>query len=73
MLVATYLLAPGVFADQVAAASLRAGAAGVSGVLGAAPEVAEVILARYAETMRRSGCMKAGRPGDDHRETGSCR
>jgi sirohydrochlorin ferrochelatase len=73
VLVATYLLAPGVFADQVTAASLRAGAAGVSGVLGAAPEVAEVILARYADAMPRSGCMEAGRPGDDHRETGSCR
>ena len=73
VLVATYLLAPGVFADQVAAASLRAGAAGVSGVLGAAPEVAEVILARYADAIPRSGCMAAGRPGDDHRETGSCR
>lgn len=73
VLVATYLLAPGVFADQVTAAALRAGAAGVSGVLGAAPEVAEVILARYAAAMPRSGGMETGRPGDDQRETGSCR
>ena len=73
VLVATYLLAPGVFADQVTAAALRAGAAGVSGVLGAAPEVAEVILARYAAAMPRSGGMEAGRAGDDQRETGSCR
>ena len=73
VLVATYLLAPGVFADQVTAAALRAGAAGVSGVLGAAPEVAEVILARYAAAMPRSGGMADGRAGDDQRETGSCR
>jgi sirohydrochlorin ferrochelatase len=73
VLVATYLLAPGVFADQVTAAALGAGAAGVSGVLGAAPEVAEVILARYAAAMPRSGGMEAGRAGDDQRETGSCR
>jgi sirohydrochlorin ferrochelatase len=45
--VATYLLAPGYFADKVRDAALGAGAAAVSGVLGAAPEVADVVLDRY--------------------------
>jgi sirohydrochlorin ferrochelatase len=46
--VATYLLAPGYFADKIRAAALGAGAAAVSAALGAAPEVADVILDRYA-------------------------
>ena len=46
-MVATYLLAPGYFADKIRAASAEAGASAVSGVLGAAPEVADVVLARY--------------------------
>ena len=41
--VATYLLFPGLFADKVAAA----GADVASGVLGDAPEVARLVLARY--------------------------
>ncbi|HEX8006339.1 MAG TPA: CbiX/SirB N-terminal domain-containing protein [Trebonia sp.] len=45
--VATYLLAPGYFADQVRDAALAAGALTVSGALGAAPEVADVIIDRY--------------------------
>ncbi len=51
VVVATYLLAPGYFADKIRAASVEAGAAAVSGVLGAAPEVAEVVLARYREAL----------------------
>jgi sirohydrochlorin ferrochelatase len=47
VVVATYLLAPGYFADKIRAASAEAGASVVSGVLGAAPEVADVVLARY--------------------------
>jgi sirohydrochlorin ferrochelatase len=50
--VATYLLAPGYFADKIAAAAAQAGASVVSGVLGAAPEVADVVLARYGEALR---------------------
>jgi sirohydrochlorin ferrochelatase len=51
VVVATYLLAPGYFADKVRDTSLAAGAAAVTGVLGAAPEIADVIIARYlAET-----------------------
>jgi sirohydrochlorin ferrochelatase len=47
VVVATYLLAPGYFADKIREGALRAGAAAVSGILGAAPEVADVILDRY--------------------------
>jgi sirohydrochlorin ferrochelatase len=47
VVVATYLLAPGYFADKIRAAALAAGADAVSGVLGAAPEVADVVLRRY--------------------------
>jgi sirohydrochlorin ferrochelatase len=47
VVVASYLLAPGRFATQVAAESLTAGADAVGGVLGAAPELADIVLARY--------------------------
>jgi sirohydrochlorin ferrochelatase len=57
VVVATYLLAPGRFADQVAESSLAAGAAAVSAVLGAAPEVARLILLRYAAAIARPGRM----------------
>jgi sirohydrochlorin ferrochelatase len=53
VVVATYLLAPGVFADQILRASLAAGADAVSAPLGAAPEVADVILERYRQAARR--------------------
>jgi sirohydrochlorin ferrochelatase len=49
VLVATYLLAPGFFADRIRASALAAGAAAVSPVLGASPDVAEVLLDRYQE------------------------
>jgi sirohydrochlorin ferrochelatase len=49
VVVATYLLAPGLFADRIRAASLAAGATAVAGPLGAAPEVADLLLQRYAE------------------------
>ncbi|MGH3168940.1 MAG: sirohydrochlorin chelatase [Trebonia sp.] len=52
VVVATYLLAPGFFADRVRATALEAGAAAVSDVLGAAPEVADVVLERYAAAVR---------------------
>jgi sirohydrochlorin ferrochelatase len=47
--VAAYLLAPGVFADQVREQSLAAGADAVSAALGAAPEVADIVIERYAQ------------------------
>jgi sirohydrochlorin ferrochelatase len=52
VVVATYLLAPGYFADKVRDAALGAGAATVSGVLGAAPEVADTVIERYRDAVR---------------------
>ncbi|TNY36509.1 sirohydrochlorin chelatase [Thermomonospora catenispora] len=49
--VASYFLAPGHFADKVRAESLSAGATVVSGVLGAAPELAELVLHRHDEAL----------------------
>jgi sirohydrochlorin ferrochelatase len=53
VVVASYLLAPGLFADRTRDASLAAGAAAVSPVLGASPEVADVVLDRYQEAGAR--------------------
>jgi sirohydrochlorin ferrochelatase len=53
VVVASYLLAPGLFADRIREASLAAGAAAVSPVLGASPEVADVVLDRYQEAGTR--------------------
>jgi sirohydrochlorin ferrochelatase len=50
--VATYLLAPGYFADQIRDTAYGAGAAAVSAALGAAPEVADVIVDRYLAEVR---------------------
>jgi sirohydrochlorin ferrochelatase len=57
VVVATYLLAPGSFADQIREQSLPAGARAVSAPLGAAPEVADVLIERYRQ---------AALPGDAH-------
>jgi sirohydrochlorin ferrochelatase len=51
--VASYLLAPGRFADQVRGQALAAGATAVSAVLGDAPELADVVLTRYAAALSR--------------------
>ncbi len=48
VVVATYLLAPGLFADRIRQWSLAAGAAAVSPALGACAEVADVMLGRFA-------------------------
>jgi sirohydrochlorin ferrochelatase len=53
VVVASYLLAPGLFADRIRDASLAAGAAAVSPVLGASPGVADVVLDRYQEAGTR--------------------
>ncbi|MFC4564735.1 sirohydrochlorin chelatase [Nocardiopsis mangrovi] len=45
--VASYLLAPGFFADRVAGRALAAGAFAVSPALGDAPQLARVALSRY--------------------------
>jgi sirohydrochlorin ferrochelatase len=51
VVVASYLLAPGRFADQIADQAAAAGAAAVAGVLGDAPELADVVLTRYAAAL----------------------
>jgi sirohydrochlorin ferrochelatase len=56
VVVAPYLLAPGYFADEIRDAALGAGADHVAGVLGAAPEVAEVVLDRYLAAAGPAGC-----------------
>jgi sirohydrochlorin ferrochelatase len=48
--VATYLLAPGLFADRIRHAALAAGAVAVSPALGACAEVVDVMLGRFAQT-----------------------
>jgi sirohydrochlorin ferrochelatase len=53
VMVATYLLAPGLFADRIRDASLAAGAAAVSPALGASAEVADVVLDRYQQAGAR--------------------
>jgi sirohydrochlorin ferrochelatase len=53
VVVASYLLAPGFFADRIKGTSLAAGAAVVSPVLGASAEVADVLLDRYQEAGTR--------------------
>ena len=53
VVVASYLLAPGLFADRIRDASLAAGADAVSSALGAAPEIADVVLDRYTEAGTR--------------------
>ena len=57
--VATYMLAPGVFADQVRDVSLAAGATAVSAPLGAAPEVADVVVERYLEAASSAELVQA--------------
>jgi sirohydrochlorin ferrochelatase len=56
VVVATYLLAPGLFADRIHHTALAAGAAAVSPALGACAEVADVMLDRFAQmgSTRRS-------------------
>ena len=56
VVVATYLLAPGLFADRIRRSALAAGAAAVSPALGACAEVADVLLDRFAQagSLRRT-------------------
>ena len=57
-MVASYLLAPGLFADRIRDTSLAAGAAAVSAPLGAADDVADVLLDRFRQAA-------AGGPGQE--------
>jgi sirohydrochlorin ferrochelatase len=63
VVVASYLLAPGLFADKVRKTSLAAGAAAVSGVLAAAPELADLALLRYAAASAAPSRLAAPRRG----------
>jgi sirohydrochlorin ferrochelatase len=58
VVVATYLLAPGYFADKIRDGALGAGASAVSGVLGACPEVAQVVLDRYDAARHADGAVR---------------
>jgi sirohydrochlorin ferrochelatase len=49
VVVASYLLAPGFFADRIRDSSLAAGAAAVAQALGVSEDVADVLLDRYQE------------------------
>jgi sirohydrochlorin ferrochelatase len=51
VVVASYLLAPGRFAAQIRHQALAAGATTVSDVLGAAPELADIVLDRYTAAL----------------------
>jgi sirohydrochlorin ferrochelatase len=53
VVVASYLIAPGRFAGQIRQQALAAGATAVSGVLGAAPELACLVLSRYQAALAR--------------------
>ncbi|GAA2416016.1 sirohydrochlorin chelatase [Actinomadura vinacea] len=59
VVVASYFLAEGYFADKVRTEALAAGAAAVSPVLGAAPELAELVLLRYTEALAARGTAAA--------------
>jgi sirohydrochlorin ferrochelatase len=61
VVVATYLLAPGFFADQVREQALATGAHAVSAPLAAAPEVADVIIERYRKAAQPGNAHPAGR------------
>jgi len=53
VLVASYLLAPGFFADRIRDTALAAGATAVSPALGASAELADVVIDRYREAGTR--------------------
>ncbi|WP_397351791.1 sirohydrochlorin chelatase [Nonomuraea gerenzanensis] len=53
VVVAPYLLAPGYFADKVRRDTLAAGASLVADVLGASPELVDVLLERYEAAQRQ--------------------
>jgi sirohydrochlorin ferrochelatase len=49
--VAPYLLAPGLLPDRIAAQAATAGVAAVASPIGASPDLAELLLQRYAEAL----------------------
>jgi sirohydrochlorin ferrochelatase len=73
VVVASYLLAPGRFADEVRGQAAGAGAAAVSGVLGAAPELADLVLARYTAARPVLAGSGLAVPGSAGGPAGPCR
>ncbi|MCO6009631.1 sirohydrochlorin chelatase [Actinoallomurus purpureus] len=59
VVVASYFLAPGFFADKVREESLAAGAVAVSPALGAVPELAAIVSERYREALVRADRVAA--------------
>jgi sirohydrochlorin ferrochelatase len=53
--VAPYVIAPGFLPDRIARGAREAGADVLAPVLGAAPELAELLLRRYDDTLRPAG------------------
>ncbi|MEO3813931.1 sirohydrochlorin chelatase [Sphaerisporangium sp. B11E5] len=58
VVVAPYLLAAGLFAEKIHREALAAGAHAVADPLGPAPELAEVLLDRYAGVVRPDACRR---------------
>jgi sirohydrochlorin ferrochelatase len=59
VVVASYLVSPGRFADQIREQALMAGAREVSAVLGPAPELACLVLSRYKAALARARTVQA--------------
>jgi len=57
--VAPYLLAPGLLPDRIAAEAMAAGADTLAAPLGAAPELAELLLHRYDQAVRATARLDA--------------
>ncbi|WP_344446108.1 CbiX/SirB N-terminal domain-containing protein, partial [Kitasatospora nipponensis] len=58
--VAPYLLAPGLLPDPIAAAAVGAGADLLAPVLGAAPEIAELVLTRFEAAAAGGNGLRGG-------------
>jgi hypothetical protein len=64
VLVASYLLAPGYFADKVRDQARQAGARAVSAPLGALPQIADIIIDRYLEALSATAGWDIAAAGD---------
>ncbi|WP_234314902.1 sirohydrochlorin chelatase [Streptomyces sp. NRRL F-5135] len=60
--VAPYVIAPGLLPDRIARGARRAGADVLAGVLGAAPELARLLLRRYDEAITAPSPLELARP-----------
>jgi sirohydrochlorin ferrochelatase len=66
VVVASYLLAPGLFADKIRKTSLAAGAAVVSAELAQAPELADLVLRRYAAALSSAPALASPESAGRH-------